>query len=74
MQESLMYDIYKKNLSIRFIILIINFLCLIGGYIFQENSSLHTVSSVIFWLGTVAFFYFTGWLYGYRKLENKKEK
>lgn len=74
MQEFPMYKMYKRILNIRLVILIINLLCLIGNFIFPENSSLLTISSVIFYFGTVAFFYFTGWLDGYRKFENEEEK
>lgn len=74
MQEFPMYKMYKRILNIRFVILIINLLCLIINAIFQENSSLLTISSVISYFGIVAFFYFTGWLDGYRKFENEEEK
>lgn len=74
MQEFPMYKMYKRILSIRFVILIINLLSLVGSFIFPENISLRTVLSAIFYFGTVAFFYFTGWLDGYRKFENEEEK
>lgn len=74
MQESHMYKMYKRILNIRLVILIINLLSLVGSFIFPENIFLRTVLSAIFYFGTVAFFYFTGWLDGYRKFENEEEK
>lgn len=74
MQEFPMYKMYKRILNIRLVILIINLLSLVGSFIFPENISLCTVFSAIFYFGTVAFFYFTGWLDGYRKFENEEEK
>ena len=74
MQEFPMYKMYKRILNIRLVIIIINLLCFVVNCSFPENNSLLTISSVIFYFGTVAFFYFTGWLDGYRKFENEEEK
>lgn len=74
MQESHMYKMYKRILNIRSVIFIIGLLSLIGGFIFPENSSLLTISSIILYLDFIAFFYFTGWLDGYRKFENEEKK
>ena len=71
MQE---FPMYKRILNIRFVIFLIGFACLISSFIFPENDSLLTISAAIFYVDTLGFFYFTGWLDGYRKFENIKEK